>query len=63
MNNFEKIKAMSINEMAMTFDGLNVDCTGYHCPASEICEQLCKTEKITSCFKPIKQWLQAESEE
>lgn len=62
MNNFEKIKQMSIDGMAMAFDGLNVDCTGYHCPASKICEQLCKTENITSCFKPFKQWLQEESE-
>ena len=62
MNNYERIKQMSIDEMVIAFDKLNVDCTGNHCPASKICYKLSKTEIITNCIKAFKQWLQEESE-
>ena len=63
MTNYEKIKAMSIDEMAELFDKLNVDCiTNFNCPAGEICEKLSRAENINSCVKPFKQWLESECE-
>lgn len=56
MNNYEKIKAMTLDEMAALYDELNVDCAGYNCPAYEICETL------QNCKASIKLWLQQESE-
>ena len=61
MNNFEKIKNMSVDEMA---EWLNtVDCSNY-------CEHFINYDRIYEnldgcggdCFNGIKQWLQAESE-
>lgn len=59
--NYEKIKAMSIDEMAQMFDELNISClSGVDCPAGEFCERLSKTEYINNCIKPFKQWLESE---
>ena len=56
MNNFEKIKNMTLDEMAESYDELTVDCVGHNCHAHEICVIL------QNCKASIKQWLQAESE-
>ena len=56
MNNFEKIKSLTLDEMAELYDELNVDCAGYHCPAFKICANL------QNCKVAFKQWLQQESE-
>lgn len=55
MNNFEKIKAMSIDEMA-EFIAENINCgscclTDTACPVDLECDEV------------VKQWLQAESED
>lgn len=61
--NYEKIRAMNIDEMAEMFDRLNIECmTSCDCPAGEVCEQLSKTMCINSCVLPFKQWLESESE-
>ena len=52
MNNFEKIKAMNIDEMARWLTTLvNYDC--HDCNLTEVCND---------CFNMNKQWLLAESE-
>lgn len=64
MNNFQKIKAMNIDEMARLFDELNINClSSTDCPAGEVCERLSKKECINNCVKPFKQWLETEGEE
>ena len=62
MNNYERIKAMSIEQMAKAFNRLNVDCTGNHCPARDICDKMCEVENLRDCEKPFKQWLESEAE-
>lgn len=62
--NYEKIKAVNIDEMARLFDQLNINClSSTDCPAGEVCERLSKKECINNCVKPFKQWLEQESEE
>ena len=53
MNNFQKIKSMSVDEMAQWLTTLvNYDC--HDCNLTEVCND---------CFNMNKQWLLAEVEE
>lgn len=56
MNNFEKIKAMSIEEMAKYLTKITAEYCEY-CPLQKICD-----EQDIYCREAIKQWLEAESE-
>ena len=55
MNNFEKIKSMSVDEMAEFIKC--GDC--YYCPA-----RWCEDDELNdeSCTKKLKQWLESEVE-
>lgn len=48
--NFERIKAMSIDEMAEMLDYFNIDCT--NCPVTLNCNG--------KCYDQLKQWLESE---
>ena len=56
MTNYEKIKAMSVEEMAKVLSGL--ECVV--CPASEECE---KEEVGKTCDELLKEYLLQEAEE
>ena len=56
MNNYEKIKSMSVDEMAEWFEEHLTNTCGFDCPAYEICEG----EYVRGCEETIKQWLQEE---
>ena len=59
--NYDRIRNMSIDEMAQMFDELNINClSSTDCLAGECCERLSKTECINNCIKPFKQWLESE---
>lgn len=58
MNNFERIKNMSLDEMARKLTRIISDCCEY-CPLQEDC----KDENIHNCRESVKQWLQKECEE
>lgn len=60
MRNIEKIKSMSVDEMAEWMYGFT-DCNEYSCPLYEYCvgEEISGTK---TCKYIIKQWLLAESE-
>lgn len=53
MNNYERIKAMSIDEMAEFFDS-HITCE--LCPIYDLC-----VEEEDKCRKIFKRWLQSES--
>ncbi len=57
MNNFEKIKAMDIDEMAMFFANLSKRCV--QCTYYDDITEFCFNEH---CYENTKQWLQKESE-
>lgn len=57
MNNFEKIKAVSINEMAKHLTKITANYCEY-CPLQKNCE-----DQDIYCRESIKQWLEQESEE
>lgn len=56
MTNFEKIKAMSIEEAANFFNDLCSGCE--YCLAEEVC-----TSDIRSCGKVFEKWLKSEVSE
>ena len=59
--NFEKIKAMRIEEMANMINYITNDCE--FCPATEICNIYIGDEDlapIPSCKREIKKWLESE---
>lgn len=60
MNNFEKIKAMNIDEMAELFNILKSSCMSCIAVLDK-----CSSEHYGSknCLNSIKQWLELESEE
>lgn len=53
MNNYEKIKAMTLDELAKLLSHRN-DCGGCPCEFNEEC--------AGGCFLSIRDWLQKESE-
>ena len=57
MTNYEKIKAMSVEEMAEWLDCIPTGCK--FCPAREICEITIALD----CTMTFKQWLESEVEE
>ncbi|MBO5715053.1 MAG: hypothetical protein J6S23_01510 [Clostridia bacterium] len=57
MTNFEKIKAMSVEEMRQFLFDCNKDCI--FCPAY----RSCKDHNGFSCFYKIYEWLESEAEE
>lgn len=58
MTNFEKIKAMSVEEMAeLVNDKVDSECS--ECPASDYCA----ASTFTYCYEIIKEWLESEVEE
>jgi len=59
MNNYEKIKAMSINEMAVLFFKMTFE--NYCCNEGCTCPEKCKGS-LDECMVGIKQWLQQERE-
>lgn len=56
MTNYEKIKAMSVEEMAEQINEITTDCDS--CPAMEYCVVDHKT-----CEETIQEWLEQEVEE
>lgn len=58
MTNFEKIKAMSVEEMAEHLDKTSCD---YCCFQKQPCDYYLYGDEI--CKKSIKQWLEREAEE
>lgn len=63
MNNFEKIKAMTLDEMAeMLIFLLPGYCSDCILDSKDICTRENFLQAINPCASAIKQWLQAESE-
>lgn len=61
MTNFEKIKNMSVEELAKNCCA-SLKCA--FCPIAEFCEQLIRDDiKLINCIKVWKQWLKSEVEE
>ncbi|MBO5955767.1 MAG: hypothetical protein J6Q10_03085 [Clostridia bacterium] len=56
MTNYEKIKAMSVEEMAEYFAD-SLDCV--YCPA----KSLCRKKKLLTCVENFLLWLESEVEE
>lgn len=56
MTNFEKIKAMSVEEMAKWFDEMSMECE--NCPAIKYC-----TVDHKTCEETIQGYLESEVEE
>ena len=65
MTNYEKIIAMSVEEMAKGLDKMIIDCAMCRCPAEKICEEDWKdyTTRSRSCLDNYKNWLESEVEE
>ena len=62
MTNFEKIKNMSVEELARLMDSVSSDCQ--ECPIREFCDNIRFTIKSTSFCKTVwKRWLKSEVEE
>lgn len=63
MTNFEKIKNMSVEELAHTIANAMVDCVW--CPISEFCalHNNDTTQEFESCSESWEQWLKSEVEE
>lgn len=58
MNNFEKIKAMDIEEMAKFLENMTINYDSCHyCYIKDFCK-----DKCPNCYLAYKQWLQQESE-
>ena len=55
MNNYEKIKNMTIDEMAEWHNKLLAICVTYDCPAFEICD-------MQNCKESFKKWLEQEEQ-
>lgn len=65
MTNYEKIKAMSVEEMAKWVENIIVDCGINICPARKLCDEEHKDylTPCRSCFEILKTWLGSEVEE
>ena len=63
MTNFDKIKNMSVEELADTMANAMVDCDS--CPICEFCalRKNDTTQEFVSCSKSWEQWLKSEVEE
>ena len=57
MTNFEKIKQMSVEEMADMFYSIIPSCDNCHIV------DLCRDENILHCRRVIRKWLESEAEE
>lgn len=57
VTNYDRIKTMTVDEMAEWLDELLEECISYNCPAYKICENL------QNCEKSIKQWLMQENKD
>ena len=57
MNNYEKIKNMSIEEMAEMLHNITDDCCNSYCSAPLNCQGT-----LEECILGIKQWLEQEAE-
>lgn len=57
MTNFEKIKSMSVDELAKKLDEL---CSCSHCPFIEFCDE---NVEGTTCTGVLKKWLESEAKE
>ena len=58
MTNYDRIKQMSIEEMATMLDNFRLDCS--YCPACDFCNKSFKDEE---CRDIVKKWLEQEVEE
>ena len=56
MNNYEKIKQMTVEEMALLLDTF-VSGKCFYCPSSEYCKN---GGDVQPCRKIFKQWLESE---
>ena len=56
--NYDRIKQMSIEEMATMLDNFRLDCS--YCPACDFCNESFKDKK---CIDIVKLWLEMEVEE
>ena len=65
MTNFEKIKAMSVEEMAEGLNSTLLDCGVNPCPARKLCDEEKKDYRTPcrSCFELLKTWLESEAED
>ena len=62
MTNFEKIKNMSIEELARLMDSVSSDCQ--ECPIQEFCDSIRPTiRRIPFCKAVWNEWLKSEVEE
>ncbi|MBO7735060.1 MAG: hypothetical protein J6S67_21030 [Methanobrevibacter sp.] len=64
MNNFEKIKAMDIDEMAELLHNYaqNLDDCIY-CPIEYFCTAMCERQEAKPCINVMKLWLESEVRE
>ena len=63
MTNYEKIKAMSVEELAALLDNENIriePCAGPYCPHFESTEGVCEEDKLVECKKATIRWLNSE---
>ena len=67
MTNYEKIKAMSIEEIAYLLDDENIrmePCAGPYCPHFEnAAEYYCEQDRAVECHKATVNWLKSKAEE
>lgn len=62
MTNFERIKNMSVEELAKGLDRLSIDCK--ECPICEFCDNIrSEVRRVPFCKTVWKQWLKSEVEE
>jgi len=65
MTNYEKIKTMTVEEMAYSManadDILTAPCDARYCPSFDV-TGLCPAHKVTECRKATINWLNAEVE-
>lgn len=63
MTNFEKIKSMSLDEIAYTMSPAITDC--YRCPIYEFCKIHINdvSHKFNTCVNMWEKWLKSEVEE
>jgi hypothetical protein len=64
MNNFEKIKAMDIDEMAEFIDDMYFSCVECDCVnCLDIVQDFCEQNSVIETKNGIKQWLESEVRE
>lgn len=56
MNNYEKIKNMSTDEMVEFIDSFIPNCIDFICPVWDYCEEI----NSANCKNTLKQWLESE---